>query len=193
MLQILVRIIWFILLVAGISSLAENRKQMSLFSVIPVLLLVVSAAGYLFPDSTIIPFMDLAVEISVFALLIGMVLLKVFEDGKVTIHRVIGSIVAYMLFANVWAIIYQFVYIRYPGSIQLPEVFIKTEVPPSVFLYFSFTTLSTTGYGDVLPVSALARTLAIIEQLVGVLYPVVLIGRLVSLVVANPAEPEKGK
>jgi hypothetical protein len=115
-----------------------------------------------------------------------MVLLKVFEDGRITTHRVVGSIVVYMLFANVWSLIYYFLYLNFPESINIPEVYVKTGVPPSVFLYFSYTTLSTTGYGDVLPVSALARTLAIIEQLVGVLYPVVLIGRLVSLVVANP-------
>jgi hypothetical protein len=56
------------------------------------------------------------------------------------------------------------------------------SVPTSAaFLYFSYTTLTTTGYGDFLPVSPLVRTLAIIEQLIGVLYPVILIGRLVSL------------
>jgi hypothetical protein len=62
-----------------------------------------------------------------------------------------------------------------------------------VFLYFSFTTLTTTGYGEILPVHAVARTLVIIEQLIGVLYPVVLIGRLVSLVTGKPETSEGEK
>ncbi len=69
---------------------------------------------------------------------------------------------------------------------QIPAVYTETGVPNSVFLYFSFTTLTTTGYGEILPVHAIARTLVIIEQLIGVLYPVVLIGRLVSLVAGKP-------
>jgi len=189
--QILIRIFWFALLLAGISTLAKNTLQRRIYSVIPVLLIVVSTAQYLIPDSTFLAFIDLGVEILVFALLIGMVLVKVFEDGKVTIHRIIGSIVVYMLIANVWAIIYHFLYVQLPGSLQIPSVFTEQGVAPSIFLYFSYTTLSTTGYGDILPVHSLARTLVIIEQLIGVLYPVVLIGRLVSLVVGNPGTPDK--
>jgi len=189
--QILIRIFWFALLLAGISTLAKNRLQRRIFSVIPFLLIVVSTAQYLIPDSTFLAFIDLGVEILVFALLIGMVLVKVFEDGKVTIHRIIGSIVVYMLIANVWAIIYHFLYVQLPGSIHISSGFTDQGVAPSIFLYFSYTTLSTTGYGDILPVHSLARTLVIIEQLIGVLYPVVLIGRLVSLVVGNPQTPDK--
>jgi hypothetical protein len=58
----------------------------------------------------------------------------------------------------------------------------ESGIPSSMFLYFSFTTLTTTGYGEILPAHTITRTLVIIEQLIGVLYPVVLIGRLVSLV-----------
>jgi hypothetical protein len=189
----LIRIFWFALLLAGISTLAKNRLQRRIFSVIPFLLIVVSIGQYLIPDSTLLDFIGLGVEISVFALLIGMVLIKVFEDGKVTIHRIIGSIAVYMLIANIWAIIYQFIYVQLPGSLQIPSAMSEQGVAPSTFLYFSFTTLSTTGYGDILPVHSLVRTLVIIEQLIGVLYPVVLIGRLVSLVVGNPATSDNGK
>jgi hypothetical protein len=184
---ILVRITWFLLLVAGITSMARNSSQMRKFSIIPILLVVVSALKIIL-DYRFLDYLDFAIELSVFALLIGMVIIKVFEGGSVTIHRVVGSIVAYMLIGNVWAIMFQFLYIQIPGSMQIPAVYTESGVPNSVFLYFSFTTLTTTGYGEILPVHALARTLVIIEQLIGVLYPVVLIGRLVSLVVGNPAE-----
>ncbi len=76
---------------------------------------------------------------------------------------------------------------------QIPAVYTESGVPNSVFLYFSYTTLTTTGYGEILPVHALARTMVIIEQLIGVLYPVVLIGRLVSLVAGKPEASDEGK
>jgi len=96
-----------------------------------------------------------------------------------------------MLIGNVWAQLFQFIFIHLPGSLQVPDVYTLNGVPNSVFLYFSYTTLTTTGYGEILPVHALTRTLVIIEQLIGVLYPVVLIGRLVSLVAEKPKTLKK--
>jgi len=178
---LIVRAFWFILLVTGILTLAEDRSQMRKLMIIPVLLVIVSLVKLLL-DNTFLDYLEFLIMLAVFALLIYMVLEKVFEDGAITIHRVIGSILAYMLIGNLWGQIYQFVYIHVPGSLQVPEVHSATGVTNSVFLYFSYTTLTTTGYGDLLPVHSIARTLVIIEQLIGVLYPVVLIGRLVSLV-----------
>lgn len=154
------------------------------FSIIPALLIVV---GILKPivENKILDYIEFGVQIAVFALLIGMVLVKVFENGSVTVHRIIGSIVVYMLIGDAWAQIYQFLYIYVPGSLQIAASSSETGVTSETFLYFSFTTLTTTGYGDMLPVQAITRTIVIIEQLIGVLYPVILIGRLVSLVTGD--------
>jgi hypothetical protein len=178
------RIIWFILLIAGITTLSENRSQMRKFSIIPVLLIIASVLQVLF-EINFLSYFEFAIELAVFTLLIGMVLVKVFEPGSVSVHRIIGSIVVYMLIGNVWAQVYQFIYIHTPGSIQFPSADTESGVAASTFLYFSYTTLTTTGYGEILPLNAIARTVVIIEELIGVLYPVVLIGRLVSLVAGN--------
>jgi hypothetical protein len=183
LIHIVLRIIWFFLLIAGIYSLSETRAQMKIFSVLPALLVIVTILGN-FISNGFLTYLDFFTELSVYLLLTGMVLVKVFEGGSVTIHRVIGSIVAYILIGNIWALAYQFLYIQAPGSLQFPDSG-SHGVASSVFLYFSFTTLTTTGYGEILPVQPITRTLAIIEQLIGVLYPVVLIGRLVSLVTGS--------
>ena len=178
---LLIRLFWLFLLFAGITTLSENRLQMRKLSVIPVLLIIVSFFRY-FSGNLIFDYAEFLIMLVTFALLIGMVMVKVFEPGSITMHRVIGSILAYMLIGNVWAQMFQFIFIHIPGSLQVPDTYTLTGVPNSVFLYFSYTTLTTTGYGEILPVHSLTRTLVIIEQLIGVLYPVVLIGRLVSLV-----------
>ncbi|MGC8712867.1 MAG: potassium channel family protein, partial [Leptodesmis sp.] len=48
-------------------------------------------------------------------------------------------------------------------------------------IYFSFTTLTTTGYGDIVPISTLARAFANVEAIIGVMYPAIFIARLVGL------------
>ena len=184
-LHFLVRIIWFLLLIAGITALSRNRSRMRVFSIIPILLVVLVFIRF-FWDNQILDYFEFIIDLATFSLLIGMVLIKVFESGPVTIHRVVGAVVVYMLIGDVWAIMFQFINVHLPGSFQVPDSFTNTGISTSTFLYFSYTTLSTTGYGEIVPLHALPRTLVTIEQLIGVLYPVVLLGRLVSLVVVNP-------
>ena len=47
-------------------------------------------------------------------------------------------------------------------------------------MYFSYITITTTGFGEIVPLHPLARSLVQLEAFIGVLYPVILIGRLVS-------------
>jgi hypothetical protein len=184
LLNILIRIIWLALLFAGITTLSETRLQRRLFSIIPILLIAVNVIRY-FRDSQVLVILDLVSDIAVFTLLTGMVFVKVFEKGPVTFHRIIGAVAGYMLIGNMWADVYQFLYIHLPGSIQLASSDADASIRPATFIYFSYTTLTTTGFGDILPSLTITRTLVIIEQLIGVFYPAVLIGRLVSLTVES--------
>jgi hypothetical protein len=193
LIHLLTRIIWFLLLIAGITTLAENKTQMRNFSIIPVLLVITTILESII-DYKILYYFGFAIDLAVFVLLIVMVLIKVFEPGSITVHRIIGSIVVYMLIGDVWAQLYHFIYINIPGSIQFPAVDVEGGVTTSAFLYFSFTTLTTTGFGDILPLNPIARTLLMIEQMIGVLLPVVLIGRLVSLIAGDSArKPDDDK
>jgi hypothetical protein len=59
---------------------------------------------------------------------------------------------------------------------------------PRILTYFSYTTLTTTGFGDVVPTHPLARTLAMFEGLAGQLYLVITLARLVSLAIIGQKE-----
>ncbi len=59
----------------------------------------------------------------------------------------------------------------------------------AALLYFSFTTLTTLGYGDITPVHPLARNLADLEAVIGQLYPATLLARLVSLELEHRRRP----
>ena len=78
-----------------------------------------------------------------------------------------------------WAFAYDIVELLQPGSFGLKTQGSGGALPE--LGYFSFTTLVTLGLGDILPISPLARSLVVLEALVGQLFPVILIARLVTL------------
>lgn len=113
--------------------------------------------------------------------LAGVVMLQVFNEGPVTIHRIRGAVVVYLLLGLMWALIYQLIELEIPGAVRLTRPAVSPPGLIDELLYFSFSTLTTIGFGDTVPVHPLARSAAILEGLIGQLFPAVLLGRLVSL------------
>ena len=107
--------------------------------------------------------------------------MQVFRPGNVTHHRVQGAICVYLLAGLAWAYSYETLLILDPFALHLPTGGLMIPVRTGLLRYFSFVTLTTLGYGDILPVSPFARALATSEALFGQLYPAVMIARLVSL------------
>lgn len=104
----------------------------------------------------------------------------VFRRGRVTYHRIVGAVLLYLLIAVCFATLFAFV------GLSIPDAFrgIAFEDDPafaSDLFYLSFTTLTTTGYGDIVPVHPWARSLCNIEAVIGQLYPATLLARLVTL------------
>lgn len=172
-------VFWMLFIFAGIFSLASTNKQAFLISIIPILFLIFSWIS-VFSVSPFVLISELIFSVCTFLLLIILVFKKIFEPGPITAHRVIGSIVIYMLLAQLWAMVYIFFYEHIPGSFQLTLPDFDSNSIQANFLYFSYVTLSTTGFGEILPLHPFARALVNLESIFGVLYPVVLIGRLVS-------------
>ena len=113
------------------------------------------------------------------------VVVQAFRSALVNVHRIQGAVAAYLLFGLTWAAAYQLVDALAPGSFAGAP----TAAPDSrLWIYFSFVTLTTVGYGDVTPVHPAARSLALLEALTGQLYPAILLARLVSLQAARREE-----
>jgi hypothetical protein len=111
----------------------------------------------------------------------------VFVSGRVTSHHIMGAILLYLTIAVIFVALYTFV-----GTL-IPKAFIGLSVEdrPSLasnLIYFSFVTLTTTGYGDIFPVHPIARSLCNLESIFGQLYPATLLARLVTLEIADRAE-----
>jgi uncharacterized membrane protein len=117
-----------------------------------------------------------------YVITIAHVLRYALQPGDVSADKIHGAIAGYILTAMLWTSIYVFVDHLKPGSFSINGAGSDTHLmTPMDFLYFSFATLTTTGYGDIVPVSAHARSLAILEQLAGTFYIAILIARLTGL------------
>ena len=102
---------------------------------------------------------------------------EIFLTEKVTADTLKGAIAVYLLIGIAWAMIYTIVY-RFDA---LAFNGISSFQQEADFLHFSFITLTTVGYGNITPVTSFARIPADLEAIIGVMYPSILIARLVSL------------
>jgi diacylglycerol kinase len=109
----------------------------------------------------------------------------VFGAGRVTFHRVQGAVVLYLNFGLMFFIVYRLMDDLVPNSFSGLPPLGKDFGSGAALLYFSFSTLTTLGYGDILPVHPLARNIANLEAIIGQLYPATLLARLVSLEIAH--------
>ncbi len=119
----------------------------------------------------------LALNLVYLSAMVVIVLERVLRAGRVTVHRINGAIAAYLLIAILFANAFSLVEHVGPGSFQGLNV----TGGWGGFLYFSQVTLFTVGYGEITPVAAGARSLAMLEGLIGQLFPAVLLARLVAL------------
>ena len=120
------------------------------------------------------------------------VLLSVFAEETVTMDTLSAALCVYLLMGYIWGSLYGLIYLLAPSGFHLPtgwtpakEQGIATDVPLNLMVYFSFTTLTTLGYGDVMPIGGSARAAVILEAVLGQFYLAVLVARLVGLHIAD--------
>lgn len=112
--------------------------------------------------------------IAQFAALLA-ILSRISQHRVVTVQTVMGGIAAYALIAFVMAALFRAI------TLLTGTAFLDGAQDASDYLYFSFVTLTTVGYGDVTPATDLAKRLAVIEMFVGQVFLITLVARLVSL------------
>jgi hypothetical protein len=177
--RLVVKLFWALFLFTGIQVIAKDRKRALLMYAIPVLQIITGAVDVV-SDNATITLVNSFLRMACFLLLIGLVLARVFLPGPVTVYRIVGSVAAFILLANFFAETYFLIYNHNHVAFNLPANGFHEKNPFPSFLYFSFITITTTGYGEIVPVIPQARSVVQIEALTGVLYPTILISRLVS-------------
>lgn len=155
----------------------------SLLSFLVVLALAAPALAFrwmsLEPGNPALFDLALRLDAAVYVATIALLLRYVFDREVLTADRLWGAAAAYLMIGVLWSFLYAIVDRVSPGSFALRGSVAPMELMD--LLYFSFSTVTTTGFGDIVPLTRLARAAAIIESIIGQLFLAILIARLVGV------------
>jgi len=168
-------LLFVLLLIAGVRALFVWRVARWVLMPVAAIAITVVFASWVAPVPH--PWDRLAALLSLLLLLV-IVVGQAFRSGPITVHRVMGGVAAYLFLGLIWAEAYALVEMLNPGAFVGP---VDVADGPRSWICFGFVPLSTVGYGDVLPVHPLARSLASLESVTGPLFLTVLLARLVAL------------
>jgi len=122
-----------------------------------------------------------------YAVVLVLLLAYVFRRDVMTMDKLWGAAAAYMLLGLVWAVVYALVQHHVPASLAIGGT--ARDLDGADLLYFSFTVLTSAGFGDIVPVRQPAKTAVVFQQIVGTLYVAILIARLID---AYPSQHRDG-
>lgn len=180
--RLLLDIFFSAILLSAIYAVSQKKRD----TVIAFALAIPALLAFWLRDVTGGVALDVASEIfgSLFFGYTIIVLLNfILNSSKITRHVIHAALIGYLLMGMMWASIYQLVDTIAPGSFSLVQGW--TDNPRLIYLYFSYVTLTTLGYGDITPLTAPAYSISIIEAIIGQIYITVLIARLVAIQISH--------
>jgi voltage-gated potassium channel Kch len=171
------------------SGVRRRTQRAALVAAVACLVLVVAqvatGASWLVPESYLV----------LGALLVSTppaVLRRVLRHQRVTVQTLSGAVCVYVLLGLVFAYVYLAIGALNPGAFADQS---RAGGPKggATFLYFSFVTLTTVGFGDIYPLGRLARALVVLEALLGQIFLVTTVARLVALYSAQGSRPPRAR
>lgn len=171
---------------AAFFPLFQRRNQGWVALVLGVPTLVAIWAGYFFSGLALPLALSFHITAACFLGFTAVtILLAIYETRAVTGDRIMGAFSGYLLLGLVFGHVYSILEWTAPGSFRVPAEpavqRIETEQRLSMLTYFSFATLTTVGYGDIIPATSAARHLAIVEAVSGQFYLAVVMAVLIGL------------
>ena len=171
------------LLVVGLWSFYKSRHWFIAGTILASASAITTVVNAFTPDDLLL-FATMAILIAFCLMSLIIALRQVLLDDDIDLNRLTGAICVYLLFGFMFGLIHILVAWLLPGSyvgIGSPEA----EDQEVNYMYYSFVTLTTLGYGDVSPIRPLARAVAYIEAVIGVFYVAILVGALVGLMLSR--------
>jgi len=184
-LRLLLNVFTTLILISSVHAVSENRRQLIL-TLSVILPAIVFGWGNQFSHLKISEVGAAILQIIAFGFIAYHILGYALRGGRVDAEKVAAAVCVYLMIGVVWHHAYILVDILIPGS------FNSAVSNGKNYLYFSFVTLSTLGYGDITPASGPAQALAYTEALVGQLYLTILVARLVGLYIAYAGPDSSG-
>ena len=180
-----IHILWNIfltgILLSGVHAVSEKKRNVYIASLLALPMLVSVWSEY-FVKNNYVVIVGTLCGVVFFAYMIVNILLFIYRQDKVTRDLISGAAVVYLLMAIMWTFIYRVIETVHPGSFTV----LATDIHERMrFIYFSLVTITTLGYGDMVPKTSLTSSLATLEAVVGQLYLVTTVAWLVGVRVSQ--------
>jgi len=181
-LRMLMDIFWSAIFVAVIYAVSQKKHHIPIGILLALPMLGVMWSRYFVQYAALEVVGGLCGAVF-FMFAIIQILIFIYSQKEVTRDLIAGAAIVYLLMALAWSFIFGVVESLNPGSFSVPEI--QGISTSRHFLYYSFVTITTLGYGDITPVTSLARSLCILEAVIGQLYLVVQVAWLVGVHVSQ--------
>jgi hypothetical protein len=173
----------FITIIFILGIFAISRKKLHIYIALFLAIPMFSGIWFSYLYQNIILFVigELFAALLV-GFIIGLLINFIFNEKEVTKEVIFAAVVVYLLMAMMWAFAYLILEYFHPGSFSVPE---GPSRDTFRFLYFSFVTITTLGYGDIGPLTQKASSLVILEAVTGQMYLVIVVAWLVGMHVSR--------
>ncbi len=175
--RLLLNSIFLITLLTSIWSLAASKLWYQAGWVLITLSFVCGSLHYMTNNGKFVIGLNL-IMLAFVTMSFIIVLREVILGHAITDNRLTGSICAYLLLGLIWAELYYLIDLLLPGSFNGIQANERNNIQG--YLYYSYVTLTTLGYGDIQPARPLSRNLSVLEAVCGVLYIAILVSKLVA-------------
>ena len=192
--KLILEVFFIAVLLAGLRAIQVDKGLLRFEVVLLVVSLACGAAGSLM-DHELLFLLGLAGRLLFLVLVALHILLDLFRGSEVTGDKLAGAVCVYLLIALICGYAFLITEFVTPESFSFTQghermkLWVSKEFFP--FFYFSLVTMTTVGYGDMAPVTPVARTLATMEALVGQVYLTILVARLVGMFLVHQQKPEE--
>jgi voltage-gated potassium channel len=165
-------------LISATQTLSERTRVRWPAIVLAGFSILVMAAAHLYP-LRLLSIINWSILAAFFAVVSIGFFAYLGRSGAVTDDRIFVSVSLYLLLAMLWFSLYNLLEATHPGSFFQASA-PTSELPRGTMIYLSLATLTTLGYGDIVPVTPIARMVAALEAVAGVLYIAITVARLVA-------------
>jgi voltage-gated potassium channel len=192
-----IKVVLSVVLLSGICMACRMRRRFIVATMLAIPVLLGRWLPQYSTDTRVFLASDILAAVFVFYIT-AMILSEILSARRVSLDTIAGAVCTYFLIGMAWAFVYRAMFAIIPHSftfasgsfVQIFEDDMLSRPQLMPFVYYSFATLTTTGFGDITPTAAASRGISVLEAMAGQLFIAVLIARLVSLELSHSTHHE---
>ena len=186
--KILISIVFSLVAISATYAMTQ-KKFIFKISIVLIIPLIISLWLSFITESYIAQVSYLINSIIFLSFIAVNILLSTYRAKEVNKEVIYGAMVVYLLIGFIWSFCYGLIECLHPGSFH--DISSGRTFGHQPFIYFSFVTLTTLGFGDITPITPVARSLVVLEAVLGQLYLIINVSWLVGLYVARIHDERK--